>query len=176
MAYYLKPDSYFTHYVIGYDGHCVQVADERERAQHVGLSASDRSAYLSGAWKKKLATGTAERWAQRWPAFASPMHLFPGKSVNNVYIGCELTPLLKRDPLFGLFTQAQHQMVAMLARDIGERHGLPDHWWQTSRLVGHEDVSPLTRSDRGGGWDPGALRVDPNFHWGYVLQLLDAAA
>ncbi len=37
-------------------------------------------------------------------------------------------------------------------------------------------MNTLTRSDRGGGWDPGALRASPNFHWGYVLQLLADAA
>lgn len=176
VAYYLKPDSYFPHYVIGWDGHCVQVADERERAQHVGLSAADRQLYLSGRWKNRLATELVLRWVTRWPGFASPSALYPGPSVNNVYLGCELTPLLKRDPVYGFFTVEQHKMVAMLARDIGERHGLPSYWWTTSRLLGHEDVSPLTRSDKGGGWDPGALRAAPNFHWGYVLQLLADSA
>ncbi len=176
VAYYLKPDSYFPHYVIGWDGHLVQVADERERAQHVGISAADRAAYASGVWTKKLATGLVLRWRARWPGFRSPNDLYPGKSVNNVYIGCELTPLLKKDPVYGFFTVEQHKMVAMLARDIGERHGLPDHWWQTSRFCAHEDLSPLTRSDKNGGWDPGIMRVDPNFHWGYVLELLDLSA
>jgi len=174
VAYYLKPDSYFPHYVCGWDGHLVQVADERERAQHVGFA--ERGKYLTGDWEKLLPASLVARWRERWPGFKSPAHLFPGSSVNNVFVGVELLPTPTRDRVYGRFTLAQHQMVSMLAKDLGERAKLPARWWQTSRLLGHEDLTPLSRSNKGGGWDPGALRVDPDFHWGAVLQLLDASA
>lgn len=174
VAYYLKPDSYFAHYVIGWDGHIVQIADEKERATHVGFA--ERGKYLTGEWETMLPKALVERWKAKWPSHKSPAHLFPGSSPNNCYIGCELLPTPKRDPKFGLFTLAQHQAVVMLCADIGDRYNLPTHWHHTSRLVGHEDLNPLTRSAKGQGWDPGALRVDPDFHWGFVLELLDARA
>lgn len=154
VAYYLDPKHYFPHYVIGYDGEIVQVADEKERAQHVGFA--ERGKYLTSEWENLLPAKLVMNWHSRWPRFQSPAHLFPGASPNNVYIGCELLPP---------FTVEQHKAVVMLAADIGERYKLPDHWWQTPRLVGHSDLNPLTR----GEWDPGKT-----FNWGYVLQLLDA--
>ena len=176
VAYYMKPDSYFAHYVIGWDGHIVQIADEKERAPHVGFA--ERAKYLDGSWEKALPFDLVALWQRRWPGYKSPAHLFPGPSVNNVYVGCELLPLPKKDPVYGLYTLEQHQAVVMLAVDIGERWGLPDRWWRTSRLLGHEDLNPLTRSTKKppAGWDPGGLRADPWFQWSVVLGLLDSRA
>ncbi len=56
----------------------------------------------------------------------------------------------------------------MLCADIGKRHGFPDGWQHTSRLVGHEDVDILERMDSHGGWDPGYLRAQPYFDFRYV--------
>ncbi len=67
-----------------------------------------------------------------------------------------------------LFTRAQHESALGLAIDAGNRHGFPDGWRATSRLLGHEDVDPIERSDVGGGWDPGFLRVSPYFDLGFV--------
>ena len=36
------------------------------------------------------------------------------------------------------------------------------------RLVGHEDIEPLERWNKQGGWDPGALRVKPKFVWASI--------
>ena len=37
-------------------------------------------------------------------------------------------------------------------------------------LVTHEDLSPLTRWQPSGGWDPGVLRPRPWLDWGAVLR------
>lgn len=70
--------------------------------------------------------------------------------------GIELIPTVTAG-----YTDAQLGALANLVRDIGERNKFPDGWYHGSRLVGHEDVDPISRSDRGGGWDPGALRDKP---------------
>ena len=92
IAYYLRPASYFAHYVVGFDGTIAQIADEHERAMHIGLPAGDRQAYLLGTWKKKLPARYVAAWTARWPQYKSPSHLYPGKSPNAAYVGIELLP------------------------------------------------------------------------------------
>jgi hypothetical protein len=71
------------------------------------------------------------------------------------------------------FTRAQHETIARLAWDIAQRHGWPaGAWWRTARLVGHEDLTPLSRHDANGGWDPGGLRDAPYFDWQFVYDQL----
>ena len=49
VAYYSSPATpYFGHYAIDYDGVIVQIADEHERAQHVGFPPEQRQAFLDG--------------------------------------------------------------------------------------------------------------------------------
>jgi N-acetyl-anhydromuramyl-L-alanine amidase AmpD len=75
------------------------------------------------------------------------------------------------------FTKAQHDAVVALACDVAARKGWDDpddhaRWWRTPRLLGHEDLTPLSRHDKSGGWDPGALRPAPYFDWQYVLEAI----
>jgi hypothetical protein len=76
-----------------------------------------------------------------------------------------------------LFTSVQHETIARLVWDIAQRHGWPRHepWWRSTRLLGHEDITPLSRSlpDRNGGWDPGALREKPYWDWNVVCAYLE---
>ena len=73
------------------------------------------------------------------------------------------------------FTMAQHETVARLAWDIAQRHGWPrnERWRLNTRLLGHEDITPLSRHDGNGGWDPGALREKPYFDWNFVYNYLE---
>jgi hypothetical protein len=77
--------AYFANYLVDFDGTIAQIADEHERAPHIGMTSLDRDAYLSGRWKKKLPTAFASSWRARWPRYASPSHLYPGRSPNNAY-------------------------------------------------------------------------------------------
>lgn len=154
----------FAHYVIAYDGRIVQIADELIRARHVGF-AEERPFYLDGSWKQKVSAKTLALWTAKWAGWESPAHLFPGNSVNEVYLGIELIPLLKRDPNGTLYTDAQYKALGALIKDIAGRHGFEA---KGARLVGHEDVNPIDRSNAGGGWDPSALRDAPNFLWELV--------
>jgi N-acetyl-anhydromuramyl-L-alanine amidase AmpD len=172
LAYYLRPDSYFAHYVIDFDGTIAQIADEHERAPHIGLPSADRDAYLSGRWKKQLPTTFVSAWAKRWPKRVSPSHLYPGASPNNAYVGMEL--LVWQAGCSGAprapgrkYTTAQHDAAAELAVDIARRWELPAGWPDTGRLACHEDITPLKRTSKGAGWDPGVIRAAAWFDWEY---------
>lgn len=164
-------------YVIGWEGEIVQVADELSRTEHVG--GLDRDEYLSGTWVKQCHPAAVELWRRRWPQYESPQHLFPSRYPNTDLVGCELIPVLGGKPKPagpGLrFTEKQHQAIADLCRDIAKRHSLPAGWANTSRLVGHEDVGLLDRHDKGGGWDPGALRERPYFDFEWVRRTITRA-
>jgi N-acetyl-anhydromuramyl-L-alanine amidase AmpD len=181
VDYYATPkadpkDDAYPHYVCGFDGKLVQVTNETRRAPHVGF-VDQRPTYMQADWETKLPVQVARLWRRAWPAYPSPAHLFPGTSVNAAYVGLELLHLTDdiAEPAFpgSTFTQAQHQMVVLLARDIAERWAWPKGWMMGSRLLGHEDLNPLTRSDKNGGWDPGALRAMPRFAWRWVRAICD---
>lgn len=168
VSYYLKPDSYHPHYVLGWDGSLVQICDELEVAPHVGLSPGDRDAYDAGTWREMI---DARHWDETWRprGFRSPRQLAGGVSPNAAYVGLEMLPLeASRDGSLR-FTEAQHEVVAELAADLFARHALLP---APARLVGHEDLTPLSRWDAGGGWDPGARRARPRFDWSAVLPKL----
>lgn len=183
VAYYLRPDAYFAHYLVGFDGTIAQIADEHERAPHIGLPAADRAAYLGGTWKarvpKSFLTRWTKRWTARWPQYKSPSHLYPGSSPNNAYVGVEM--LLWQKGCAGTphapglkYTTAQHDVIAALAADVADRWAFPAGWQATGRLACHEDVSPLSRTTASGGWDPGVVRAAPWFDWAYVMEEIAA--
>jgi len=169
VDYYTK-SPFYAHYVIGWDGTIVQICNEGVRAQHIGFA--ERPLYLSGAWKEKLSVENVELWRKNWPGVASPAGLFPGPSPNNAFIGVELL-ILEDQPIIppafvgSRYTMGQHRAVVLLAADIAERRHFPKDWALGPRLLTHEDVNPLTRTNAGGGWDPGAMRALPwlNMQW-----------
>ncbi len=84
----------------------------------------------------------------------------------------------------GTFSNDTIKTAAALAEDILQRHS---RFVTTPRsrdytrivghpcLPGHEDVAPLKRWNRGGGWDPGAIRLHPRFSWEqFYTQILFA--
>ncbi len=188
---YADPDNYCAHYTVGWDGTIWQVMDESLRAQHIGFLANDRESFLDGSWEDTLAkqghSKVVALWKARWPNFKSPAHLFPGPSPNQVYVGIEMIPLtgaagqpapLMTGGIARTFTDAQHQAVGKLIADVAQRWSLPFAEMidaTKGRLVAHEDVNPLERSDAGGGWDPGALRDAPRFDWDYLRQQIQSA-
>jgi hypothetical protein len=173
-SYYLDEAEYAPSYVIGWDGSIIQLSEDSEKTPHVGFAAAERLAYLSGAWKALVSSETLQRWLARWPGVKSPAHLFPGPSPNNVYLGVEMPPLLKSGADGLNFSPEQHRSFAKLALDIGKRHGFSP--LDFARMVGHEDVAPLNRQDKRGGWDPGALRRIPAFDWRFVRSCTEGLA
>lgn len=173
VEYYLRPDSFFPNYVCGYAGHAggelVQVCDEGEVALHAGLNAGDLSAYRDGSWRKKI---DAAEWDRAWAPLPHPLHLYPGSTPNRAFVGLELLPLAHDLPSGLRFSDAQHETVIALAADMMARYAIPP---DRHRFVGHEDLTPLTRWDKGGGWDPGARRARPRFDWVRVHAALGIA-
>lgn len=169
-----------THYIVGYHGQIVQVGDEWYQARGVGMTEQIAS-IRAGRFHRDLSATAVKHWLKAWPGLSSPLDLFPGSSANQAYVHVELPPCIWHNTERGRrefsaprhshnsrYTRAQHDAIVELACDIARRHQWPSNWFTTSRLLGHEDLSPLTRSTSSGGWDPGALREQPRFDWGYV--------
>lgn len=158
----------FPHYVIDWQGNLVQIADETVRAAHAAISRVEQRQYRSGIWAAQVTKAALARWRATHPGVDSPLDLFPGRSPNSSYIGVELIPMLEADEDTGSwFTEEQYQMAAYLVDDLTVRYGITI---SGPRLVGHEDLEPLTRWNRGGGWDPGALRAKPRWLWNQVRR------
>jgi N-acetyl-anhydromuramyl-L-alanine amidase AmpD len=154
----------FPHYVLDGGGQLVQIADERERARHVAITPEQRVLFANGAWIGQVSVVGYALWRARWPDKKSPLQLFPSRSPNEDFIGIELIPSLEMVD-DSLFTEAQYQALSALLADIQTRYGIT---LTGSRLVGHEDLDPLSRWDKSGGWDPGQLRAKPYFSWDRV--------
>lgn len=152
----------FPHHVIDWAGTILQIADEKERARHAGIDHNERALYLSGGWRKKVSAVALKMWDARWPGKKSPLNLFPSISPNEDYLGVEMIPLPMVDKTGSLFTQDQYNSLGDLLADIERRYNIRV---VGQRLVGHEDLEPLTRWTSKGGWDPGAMTTVPVFHW-----------
>lgn len=198
VNYYSK--SHGCHYVNGWlgiaGGDLLQVAREHEQAHGVGMSNPDepdkdqRRSIENGRFEDDLPAVLVRHWRDRWPDRAHSLELLPGtKTANSCYVHVECVPCVFHtddglvigpdvEPMrSGLrFTRAQHDTVAELAVDVARRNGWPTDqaWWRTPRLLGHEDLTPLTRCDRNGGWDPGYLRDKPYFDWDYVYERIES--
>lgn len=182
VDYYSR--SHGCHYVIGYGGvergDLLQLAAEQEQANGVGTG-DQRDLIYVHAWEKNLPAALVKRWKARWPGYANPLDLLPGtRTANSPYIHVECIPLTPyfvtgvdvpmREKM--LFTEEQHATIALLAIDIAERNEWDRQWWKTPRLVGHEDLTPCSRHDKRGGWDPGWLRATPYMDMGYIESLI----
>ncbi len=158
-------------YLIDLAGNLHQLAPDDIRTEHCGHA--HRDVYLSGAWKNLTSHAGVDAWQRQWPKYKSPQHLFPSRSPNDDYIGCEMIPI--GDGFGGApmgpglrFSLAQHRTAVALRDDLGVRHGWPTGWEATWRLLGHEDVNPIDRDDAHGLWDPGFLRPRPYFDMAFV--------
>lgn len=184
--------SHGCHYINGYRGHeggdFLQIASDIEQAMGVGIDSSKPEenqwkSVLRGTWKEDLPSNAlVKRWQERWPGYSNPLDLLPGtKYVNSYAVHLECIPLTKywmkelslepHKPGM-LFTRAQHESVALWYFDLAKRYNWDGEWWRTPRVVGHEDLTPLSRSTKAGGWDPGWLRTSPYFDWNYVIALI----
>jgi len=154
-----------------------------------GQRQSEQGNY-SGSWTGDVSKSTVRHWRKAHPDAQSPLGLLPKgarRSVNACAIQMEMIPcvfwigkkkIVAAKPMRpGLkFTEAQHDTAAYLAVDIAERKGWEGEWWLSSQqplqLGGHEDFTPISRSNSGGGWDPGGLRAKPFFDWEYVRSVI----
>lgn len=185
------------HYVNGWNGidggDLFQVANENVQARGVGVTnksqpkKDQRRSISRGRFEKDLPAVLVRLWKERWPGKKNSLELLPGtKTANSCYIHMECPPCVYwyngkkvtgEPPMKpGLrFTKAQHDSVARMAVDIARRNGWPmeEKWWRTPRLLGHEDLTPISRHNKSGGWDPGYLREEPYFDWDYVYETIE---
>ena len=191
--------SHGCHYVNGWDGadggDLLQLANEREQVLGVGVtnaedpSKDQRRSIEAGRFEDDLPPVLVRLWRARWPDHEHSLALLPDtRTVNSCYVHVECVPCVyhtdqesttgeRVEPMRpGLrFTEAQHETIAALAVDVAERNGwsLDEQWWRTPRLLGHEDLTPISRHDKGGGWDPGYLRQRPYFDWDHVYTRIE---
>lgn len=192
LAYYIRSQNGANgykwggpHYVGDFDGKLYQVAPDNVKTAHCGGRSEKypngtRQHYITREdsttithWTKLIPANVVAEWRKRWPHVRHPYALFPSRDPNADYVGLELIPIgdgFGGEPMApGLrFTQAQHDAAIKLGIDLRLRHEWPEAWHRTGRLLGHEDVDILNRSDSKGGWDPGSLRPQPYFDFGYV--------
>ena len=162
------------HYAITPDGTLIKFREPTTVAWHAGVTAADRQTYLTGAWETKVDARIVDWWKLRWPGRKSPQHLYPGKSPNEAYVGVELVPCgvyqnASWTPVMGTpatpkgrYTAAQYTRLALLYTSLFPNR--PDQ----SRLLGHEDVNPISRP----GYDPGAYHGW--FSWSLLNGMVDA--
>lgn len=155
------------HYAVGWDGTIVAtVADERIRGAHAGIESTLKRKYQDGSWVNSVSGPGLSMWRRRWPGARSPVDLVPTRKlsdINDLWIGIEMIPVTPGGSTFWAqprgttrFTQAQHDAVRRLVDDIGRRHNLPSGWKNTTRLIGHSDLNPITRDTASVPlWDPG---------------------
>ena|GEM_PF-2177459 len=199
MDYY--KNSRGCHYVNGWggieNGDLIQIANESIEAWGVGFSNTkepqkdQRRSILAGRFELDLPSVLIKHWRKRWPTYKNSLELLPGtKTANSCYVHVECLPCVYHGQKGGLtigapplqtrpklrFTKAQHDAVAQLAIDIARRNGWPatETWWRSPRLLGHEDLTPISRHDKNGGWDPGYLRDEPYFDWDYVYGVIES--
>jgi len=193
VDYYTNKDTRGCHYINGWKGlegqDLVQIANERKKPKGVG-TVEQRESIKKGRFEADLPDVLVEIWRRRWPGYDNSLALLPALP-NECCIHVECIPVYyymndrshisrEHPPMRpGLrFTKAQHDTIALLACDIAVRNGWPlnEKWWRTPRLLGHEDITPISRKDKNGGWDPGYLRRAPYFDWDYVYLKIEEIA
>jgi hypothetical protein len=163
LNHYLNGGEGFPHYVIDFNGTIYATCDERKIAYHSGW------VHAGGAELFRKADWRAPAWWQAvWGRFGlkSPINLLPkgaaGPNARSIGIELLISPTLT-------YTEQQYRALARLVLDIERRHGLKIQQAPSPMLLGHEDYAPVLgkggRSNKGGGWDPGAHRSKPFFSW-----------
>jgi hypothetical protein len=174
LKYYYGGGGGFPHYVIDFEGlvHCT--CPENYTAWHAAWTKETSGRHFWKAWSPP------EWWARVWGKDKTPLDLIPADagSPNSRHLGIEI--LGRADS--GKDSDAQYQSLARLIVDIDRRHGLGIDRAPSTKLLGHEDVNPLTgeggRANAHGGWDPGAHRVagaTPRFSWERLWSLVEQA-
>jgi N-acetyl-anhydromuramyl-L-alanine amidase AmpD len=155
----------YPHYLIDFRGAIYATCSEDQRARHAGWSKSGgKEFWTSGAWSAPA------WWKSAWPDAETPLDLLPlgVESPNTNSIGVELLIHHQR------YTADQYRALGRLLVDLERRYPAIrlDRAPQARLLVGHEDIYPVSgeggRANAGGGWDPGAHRVNPFFDWSRV--------
>ena len=173
LEWYARPgDGGYPHYLIAYDGTIYCTCTEDRVAGHAGWTKQigGKAAFSPGRWSAPA------WWARVWSPAKSPLDLIPpgAGDPNSQSIGIEvLGPARFEDG----FTDEQYRALARLVVDLDRRHGIGITRAPSVKLLGHEDLNPLTvkggRADAQGGRDPGAHRAKPVFSWPKLWALIE---
>jgi len=170
---YARPgDGGFPHYLIAYDGTIYCTCPEDHVAWHAGWTKATggKAAFSPDRWS---APGW---WARVWSPAKSPLELVPpsASGPNSHSVGIELLGAPRPD---AGYTEEQYRALARLVIDLDRRHGIGIARAPSVKLLGHEDLNPLTgeggRADSQGGWDPGAHRPKARFSWPKLWALVE---
>lgn len=174
------------HYFVNYTGDVYQFCDLDRVAYHAGYGKADlgdgqAELYAAGLdvwtrrinrapWKLDEPSPIYDWWKTRWPGLASPLDLPFGDKPNRRSVGIELQEPTDEmsDVTPDHFTDAQYARAAelVLSSRASLRMSAP---LDARHVVGHSDVTPISRSNKRGGWDPG-----PRFNWARFLSLCGA--
>jgi len=179
MRFYGAPDGLQPHYVIDVAGVIYRIAWDHQVAWHCKIDPAEARLYQLGYGEWSTWTWRDDRpvhlgnefpgyrfWRAQWVGLQSPLELVTADHPNSVSLGIELQQPAR--PTADIFTDAQYEALAQLLVDIHEREGVVlDRW----HLLGHQDCSPMRRSNAAGGWDPGQA-----FNWNRAWDLLGTTA
>ncbi len=151
MANVLK---YKGHFLIDHTGKIWQFLPVTEVAWHTG----------SGKRKLLQSEKLYEWWTERWPDLKNPISLPVWKGSPNVNsVGIDLLAH-GNGAITSAYTQAQYKSLAKLIKSLCDNLEIP---LERKYILGHEDVDPISRGSKKGGWDPG------HFDWGYLFSLVE---
>ncbi|MFA6095871.1 MAG: N-acetylmuramoyl-L-alanine amidase [Candidatus Paceibacterota bacterium] len=158
-----------SHYLLLSNGIFVQITSEDFIAPHCGVKPWQYARFKDGTWKDFIPETMLAQWKAAWPGVKSPADLYPNAgSANPDVLGVECVPQPN-----GTFTDLQYAALHAFVLEVSVHHEMGITAGR-HRLLGHEDVNPYFTKDNGradnkGGWDPGARRPNPKFHWDRVL-------
>lgn len=153
MASILK---YKGHFLIDHIGVIYQFLPVSEVGWHTGSS------------KKRLLRSQKPKdwWKARWPDFEKPIDLPSWKTNSPNYNSVGIDLLAHGSgAISDTYTKAQYDSLIKLIKALCEDLEIPI---ERKFIVGHEDVDPISRSNKRGGWDPG------NFDWEVLMTGLSA--
>jgi N-acetyl-anhydromuramyl-L-alanine amidase AmpD len=177
LRYYTSPKGLQPHWLVSVAGIAYRIVDENTVAYHASFVDQEKELYAKGfaewshwRWLETQRKAIREsgpcpayaEWRTVWPTLESPLDLAAtGARPNSVSIGIELEEPTKKERTEDKYTEAQYEMLYGLLGLICHRHDIPR---DRHHILGHQDISPMRRSDdKRGGWDPGPINWDRLF-------------
>lgn len=93
---------------------------------------------------------------QRWPGADKPVNFDVDADPNNYAIGIETLGVGSKTADPAVYTPAMYAALRALVSNLSDKYAIP---MQKGRVIGHEDVNPISRF----GWDPSC-----GFDWARV--------
>ena len=123
---------------------------------------------LNPVWDKTEAVFVARADGQAWPEYRYftdrwstndlPVNFTTDTDPNNYAIGIEILGFGAKTADSAVYTDAMYKTLRTLVMNLSKKYAIP---MEKGRVVGHEDVNPITRF----GWDPSA-----GFDWSRVYK------